>query len=147
MRWIQVIGPTATPVPLPDWVRPVRLGATSDHPRGAYGQAIGDHATADGLVVVEQDIALDPIAVRELMQAIARWPRWVIAVPYVLWPTSTGRDGPIWAHRIADAQGHWQPVPTTQRCPAPPARGCGISSGRIGSGIRSPQPCSIMGPI
>lgn len=122
LPWVQMVWAAATPVPLPSGIRRVILTPDADAPHGRYGQAILDAwiatpADATGLVVVEQDIALDPAIVAELTQAVARHPCTIWAVPYRLWPTSTGRPTAIWAHRADDGSPSGVTVEATAPCP------------------------------
>lgn len=122
LPWVQVTWHAAVPVPCPSGVRRVVLTPTPDAPRGRYGAALQDAwadtpAEAVGLVVWEADVAIDPLIVRDLAQAVARQPRTVWAVPYRLWPSSTGRPTAIWAHRVDDGAGHPVAVDATVPCP------------------------------
>lgn len=50
-----------------------------------------------GLVVLEQDIAIEPVHLSQLDDLILLYPSHVAVAPYVLWPKSTGREEPVWS--------------------------------------------------
>lgn len=58
-----------------------------------------------GIVILEQDIAIDPRHIVELEGMIADDPGSVHAVPYLCWPCSTGHAKPIWAHSASTSIG------------------------------------------
>lgn len=120
LPWVHLVWHTAAVVPLP--LPRVVITPTPSAPQGRYGAAlraawIATPADAVGLVVVEQDLAIDPAIIVELRAAVTRQPRTIWAVPYRLWPTSTGRSIAIWAHRADDGSPGGTTVSADQPCP------------------------------
>lgn len=98
-----------------------------------YGAAIvaawKRHKRPARLTVVEQDIAIDPRHLAQIQAIASDHPRAVIAVPYVLWTASTGREEPCWAHRNRAADGSWMYRGIDKPCPKlPDAFGLGCTS-------------------
>lgn len=72
----------------------------------AYGAAIASCADLDpGVIVVEQDVAVDPAVMEDLELHISAERNTLWGVPYRLWPRSTGLDRAVWAHRVRTETG------------------------------------------
>jgi hypothetical protein len=109
-------------VPYPDWVIPITCGGrTSAHPDD-YGERIRDtwrqYGDGRGMVVLEHDIAVDLRHWRELEEAIDFEPRFVHAVPFVLWRASTQSEHEFWSHAVFDSVIEHRLVPITEPCPS-----------------------------
>lgn len=73
-----------------------------------HGMTYGEHLRAAwmeqrsrrGLVVLEKDIAMSLEGWTQLARCIDCAPDLVWAVPYLLYPASTGMDRIVWAHRV-----------------------------------------------
>lgn len=87
-----------------------------------------------GIVCLEHDVAVSRESWLELGAAIKAWPLEVIAVPYLLYPRSTGRGTAAWAHRVSAFDGRYEFLPSTKACPSAPAAfglGCTFLPGRL----------------
>lgn len=107
----------------PDFVRVVPIIPQPDAPYGRYGASLirtfREVPDAPGLVILEQDIAGDPLVVQEMEQAVVSNPDAIWAVPYRLYATSTGRHSPIWAHR-GGLPSAWNGMESDYPCPEEP---------------------------
>lgn len=73
-----------------------------------HGMTYGEHLRAAwleqrskrGLVVLEKDVAMSLEGWTQLARCIDCAPDLVWAVPYPLYPASTGMDRAVWAHRV-----------------------------------------------
>lgn len=70
-----------------------------------------------GMVVLEQDIAIDRRHLNELLHFTTIAPRVIWAVPYLVWPISTGRAEPLWAHSRAGSVGSRILTVAAECCP------------------------------
>lgn len=132
MRIFQFI-PNDTPfVPYVNMVRRGCLEHIVVH-AAAYGHALRQawrscDPADDGLICLEHDIAMPQEAWLELAAAQAVEPEDVIAVPYILYPESTGLDSRVWAHRVRYSAGALQFVTANVACPEwPQAVGLGCT--------------------
>lgn len=83
----------------------VRVRPEPEYPAGRKGLALkgawvqlGRKAGADGMLVLDGDVAIDPGHVRAMFAAIAGRPEIVHTAPVKLWPVSTSRPDWHWAH-------------------------------------------------
>lgn len=107
---------------------------------GGYGFAVRDawqharDAGKIGVIVLEHDIAVPREAWDEMEESIHDEPNCVIAVPYVLYPASTGLAFPVWAHRSRIADGRFDFIAADAPCPSAPAAfslGCTFLPSRL----------------
>lgn len=84
---------------------PVHFGPETGWPAGRKGAAIagawrqlGAGADADGMLLLDADVAVDPQMVIDMMTAIGSDPESVWTAPVRIWPVSTLRDGWVWSH-------------------------------------------------
>lgn len=87
-----------------------------------------------GIVCLEHDVAVSRESWSELADTIDAHRLDVAAVPYLLYPRSTGRDAAVWAHRYRDADGTLTFVTDEGACPYLPAAfglGCTYLPGRL----------------
>lgn len=85
---------------------PVHLGPEAGWPMGrkglalagAWGQLNRGGDVADGMLVLDADVAIDPQMVITMMTAIGTDPAAVWTAPVRIWPVSTMKDHWIWAH-------------------------------------------------
>lgn len=87
-----------------------------------------------GIVCLEHDVAVSQECWRELADMIKLRPLDVAAVPYLLYPRSTGRVGAVWAHRASIAEGRYHFISSSSLCPPCPAAfglGCTYLPGRL----------------
>lgn len=100
-----------------------RLSDKRSHP--TYGHALYaahlESRSQRGIIVLEQDIAIDPEIIAELTDHTNQCREIVVAIPYRLYPKSTGLDTVVWAHRINSSNGQPLFVPATEECPRKPA--------------------------
>ena len=83
----------------------VSVAATDDYPLGRKGlvlarawEQLGPPAKAEGMLVLDGDVAVDPVMVRQMMDAIDGAPGIVHTAPVKIWPVSTHRQDWVWAH-------------------------------------------------
>jgi len=59
------------------------------------------------ILLLEWDVALEPLERRRFEQLVAEAPDQVQVAPYRLYPTSTGLSEPVWAHRAGRHGERW----------------------------------------
>lgn len=69
---------------------------------GAW-MALGRKAQADGMLIVDGDVAIDPVMAVAMLNAIHSDPEAVWTAPVKIWPESTHRDDWVWSHWEKDA--------------------------------------------
>lgn len=74
-----------------------------------------------GLIVLEQDIAASYEGLQELFGHASERPEDIFALPYLLYPVSTGLGYKAWAHRVTDRHGGIFFKPWTEFCPEKPS--------------------------
>lgn len=77
------------------------------------------------IITLEQDVAFDPIVWSDFALDMAAYPEDVVAVPYILWPTHTGREKPIWSNLVKCPTHQLKTVPADEPPPNRPAT-CGL---------------------
>lgn len=84
---------------------PLIINPELQYPLGRKGlalwsawQQLGVKADADGMLIADSDVAIDPSMVATMFNAIHERPNDVHTAPVKLWPSSTGRIDWIWAH-------------------------------------------------
>lgn len=90
-----------------------------------YGECVRtawlESRSLNGIVCLEHDIAVSRECWRELADMLIRYPQDVAAVPYLLYPRSTGREAAAWAHRSSVTDGQYLFVPATAPPPSHPS--------------------------
>lgn len=83
----------------------VHVGPEPGFPAGRKGLALagawlqhGIPSEADGMIILDADVAVDPQMVAAMIAACASDPESVWTAPAKIWPTTTGRGDWIWAH-------------------------------------------------
>lgn len=122
---VQFVSHPERAVHYPPWI-PVRLCAPYEKPEGeGYGLAIKhswiELGRPDGLVVVEQDMAVSFEQFEELFRGVGTDTDIVWCLPYVLYPLTTGLGYRAWAHQKMDRHEASFFVPATEPCPQKPA--------------------------
>lgn len=87
---------------------PVHFGPESGWPVGRKGAALAGAwkqlgGDADGMLILDADVAVDPQMVVTMMSAIGGDPESVWTAPVRIWPVSTMRDGWVWSHWETEA--------------------------------------------
>ncbi|MFZ0665042.1 MAG: hypothetical protein WAM97_04755 [Acidimicrobiales bacterium] len=82
---------------------PVHFGPETGYPAGRKGAAIAGAwkqlgTTAAGMLILDADVAIDPMMVITMMRAIGDDPESVWTAPVRIWPVSTMKDSWVWAH-------------------------------------------------
>lgn len=84
---------------------PIHVGPEPGWPCGRKGLALAGawkqlapHDGADGMLILDADVAVDPQMVVTMMAAIGSDPESVWTAPVRIWPVSTMRDGWVWSH-------------------------------------------------
>lgn len=84
---------------------PLHVVPEVEYPAGRKGLALagawryfGIKGGADGLLILDGDVAIDPVMAEKMLNAIGREPGSVHTAPVRLWPVSTGRPDWVWAH-------------------------------------------------
>jgi hypothetical protein len=97
---------TAPPFHMPGAVRwfDLHVGPEPGHPFGRRGAAIagawrqlGNRGDA-GMLLLDGDVAIDPLDLAAMGDAIPQTPRMVLVGPVRLWPASTMRPDWVWGH-------------------------------------------------
>lgn len=95
---------TALPGLCPPGFYTTHVTPTSEYPRGRKGlvlvnswRALSDKDMA-GMVILDGDVAIDPVDVGAMLAAIEREPGAVHVAPVRLWPVSTKAAGWVWGH-------------------------------------------------
>lgn len=103
-----------------------------------YGEALRaarlESKSAAGLVCLEHDLAVAREDWDALFASVLYKPLRVLAIPYILYPASTGRQDRVWAHRVAAADGKLAFAPASITCPTEIAAfglGCTYLPGRL----------------
>jgi hypothetical protein len=95
-----------TPGPVNHAVKfaPIHFGPETGYPLGRKGAALAGAwkqlgaGGADGMLVLDADVAVDPAMVITMMGAIAGDPESVWTAPVRIWPVSTMRERWVWGH-------------------------------------------------
>ena len=84
---------------------PVHVGPEPDHPVGRKGHVLAraweqlrGSPPADGLLILDGDVAVDPEHTRAMIEAIDSDCTRVWTAPVRIWPVSTHRQDWVWAH-------------------------------------------------
>lgn len=103
-----------------------------------YGECVRtawlESRSLNGIICLEHDIAVSRECWRELADMLIRHPQDVAAVPYLLYPRSTGLDHPVWAHRGQGTDGRYFFAAAQDRLvdfPAAFCLGCTYLPGRL----------------
>lgn len=73
-----------------------------------------------GMLIMDADVAIDPLDASVMLQAIGQAPDVVHTAPIRLWPESTQRPSWVWGHWDADG-------PSQQLCDAPTSFSFGLT--------------------
>ena len=84
----------------------IKIPVDINHPLGRKGKAFvtawkqlkGDANNNAGMLVLDQDVALDPHDYKMMLQSIDRYPDDVSLAPVKIWPVSTKRPDWVWGH-------------------------------------------------
>jgi hypothetical protein len=86
-------------------MRYIYVDPEPDFPVGRKGlvlartwQTLNDDGKIKGMIVLDGDVAIDPIDVGFMYAAIDETPEDIITAPVRLWPVSTKLEGWIWGH-------------------------------------------------
>lgn len=87
----------------PSAFRDIHIGPEPGAPFGRKGQALAGAwrqlgKKADGMLILDADVAVDPADFRTMMHAIGEEPDVAHTAPVRIWPVSTHRAGWVWAH-------------------------------------------------
>jgi hypothetical protein len=83
----------------------LHVSPEAEHPFGRKGLALASAwntlaPAADGMLILDGDVAVDPYDVAVMMQAIDAQPLSVLVAPVKLWPASTHLKNWVWGHGI-----------------------------------------------
>jgi hypothetical protein len=126
---------TAPPFHMPGAVRwfDLHVGPEPGYPFGRRGLAIaraweqlGNRKDA-GMLMMDGDVAIDPLDLAAMGDAIAQTPKMVLVGPVRLWPASTMRESWVWGHWKAPHGPTQEMVPTGSGSGSPTCPGCSWS--------------------
>lgn len=105
---------TGLPAPRLPGVRlhELHYGPEPGYPFGRRGLALATAwqqlgAGADGMLVLDADVAIDPCDMAAMLKAVRERPEDIHVAPVKLWPASTMRDGWVWGHDPPGAPTRW----------------------------------------
>lgn len=83
--------------------RPVYVEPETEYPGGRKGAALAGAwrqfgRTADGMLILDGDVVIDPIICTPMFNAIHSDPQQVWTAPVRIWPVSTNRPTWVWGH-------------------------------------------------
>ena len=87
----------------------LHIDPTAEHPFGRKGFVLSNAwkqlagKNADGLLILDGDVMIDPEDHKAMLRAIHEGPGDVQVAPARLWPVSTKRNGWTWAHWATEA--------------------------------------------
>lgn len=115
----------------PCWTQKQGSGPTyGECMRAAWRQS----SAQSGIICLEHDIAVSRECWLELADMVVLRPLDVAAVPYLLYPKSTGREFTVWAHRASIVESRYHFISSSSPCPPRPAAfglGCTYLPGRL----------------
>jgi hypothetical protein len=85
-----------------------------EYPAGRKGLAIAGAWTqlgrdADGLLILDGDVAIDPHVFSRMFDMIGSYPGDVLTAPAKIWPVSTHRESWVWSHWTEQASQEIEP--------------------------------------
>lgn len=101
---------SALSIRIPGAFYTLRVNPSSEYPFGEKGKVLAgawkqldpDHKM-DGLLILDGDVAIEPIDLTNMLAAIHHHDKMVVVAPARIWPISTKRSQWAWAHWSAKA--------------------------------------------
>lgn len=96
---------TAVPIKLPGKFFEMHVDPSAEYPFGQKGKTIAGawrqlntDKNMDGMLIIDGDVAIDPIDYQNMLSAIHYHHDMVVVAPARIWPASTKRKDWSWAH-------------------------------------------------